>query len=62
MSTSYTDETVRAKLSALNDSQDSIVAVAQWIMFHRYEDPENLEKGEEYKTKRKYKQNINPVC
>ena len=37
MSTSYTDETVRAKLSALNDSQDSIVAVAQWIMFHRYE-------------------------
>ncbi|KAA8907351.1 RNA polymerase II-binding domain-containing protein [Sphaerosporella brunnea] len=32
---SYTDETVRSKLSALNDSQDAIVAVAQWIMFHR---------------------------
>lgn len=36
MAGSYNDETVRAKLSALNDSQDSIVAVAQWVMFHRY--------------------------
>ncbi|KAI5779690.1 RNA polymerase II-binding domain-containing protein [Geopyxis carbonaria] len=35
MSSSYSDETVRSKLSALNDTQDSIVAVAQWIMFHR---------------------------
>lgn len=35
MSSSYSDETVRTKLSALNDSQDAIVAVAQWIMFHR---------------------------
>ncbi|CCX15843.1 Similar to UPF0400 protein C337.03; acc. no. O74814 [Pyronema omphalodes CBS 100304] len=35
MAGSYNDETVRAKLSALNDSQDSIVAVAQWVMFHR---------------------------
>jgi hypothetical protein len=49
MAGSYNDETVRAKLSALNDSQDSIVAVAQWVMFHRYvhsEDPEDPEDPE----------------
>ena len=33
----YTDEGVKAKLSALNETQESIVTVAQWIMFHRYE-------------------------
>lgn len=32
---SYTDDGVKAKLSALNETQDSIVAVAQWVMFHR---------------------------
>lgn len=32
---SYTDEIVQAKLAALNETQDSIVTVAQWIMFHR---------------------------
>lgn len=32
---SYSDDAVRAKLSSLNETQDSIVAVAQWIMFHR---------------------------
>lgn len=32
---SYSDDAVRAKLSALNESQESIVTVAQWIMFHR---------------------------
>jgi regulator of Ty1 transposition protein 103 len=32
----YTDDSVKAKLSALNESQESIVTVAQWIMFHRY--------------------------
>lgn len=31
----YTDDAVKAKLSALNETQDSIVTVAQWIMFHR---------------------------
>lgn len=31
----YNDDAVRAKLSSLNESQDSIVTVAQWIMFHR---------------------------
>ena len=35
---SYTDDAVKAKLSALNETQDSIVTVAQWIMFHRYVD------------------------
>lgn len=33
---SYTDDSVKAKLSALNETQEGIVAVAQWIMFHRY--------------------------
>lgn len=31
----FTDEAVKQKLSALNESQDSIVTVAQWLMFHR---------------------------
>ena len=32
----YTDDAVKAKLSALNETQESIVTVAQWVMFHRY--------------------------
>ena len=32
----YADDAVRAKLSALNETQDSIVSVAQWIIFHRF--------------------------
>ena len=32
----YTDDGVKAKLSALNETQESIVTVAQWVMFHRY--------------------------
>ncbi|QDS69787.1 hypothetical protein FKW77_010366 [Venturia effusa] len=32
---SYTSDAVRAKLSALNETQEAIVTVAQWIMFHR---------------------------
>jgi len=44
---SYTDDAVKAKLSALNESQEAIVTVAQWIMFHRYAlGPENLSRGE----------------
>ena len=31
----YTDDAVKAKLSALNETQESIVTVAQWLMFHR---------------------------
>lgn len=31
----YTDDAVQAKLSALNETQESIVTVAQWVMFHR---------------------------
>ena len=31
----YTDDSVRAKLASLNETQDSVVSVAQWIMFHR---------------------------
>ncbi|KAF1988911.1 DUF618-domain-containing protein [Aulographum hederae CBS 113979] len=31
----YTQEAVKAKLSALNETQEGIVTVAQWIMFHR---------------------------
>ena len=32
----YTDDSVLAKLSSLNETQESIVTVAQWVMFHRY--------------------------
>jgi len=32
----YTDDAVRAKLSALNETQEGIVTVAQWVMFHRF--------------------------
>ncbi|KAF2104589.1 DUF618-domain-containing protein [Rhizodiscina lignyota] len=31
----YTDDAVKAKLSSLNETQEGIVTVAQWIMFHR---------------------------
>ncbi|KAI9799972.1 MAG: hypothetical protein M1825_004343 [Sarcosagium campestre] len=31
----YTDEHVLAKLSALNETQESVVTASQWIMFHR---------------------------
>lgn len=31
----YTDDAVLARLSALNDTHDSIATAAQWIMFHR---------------------------
>ncbi len=33
---SFTDEALKAKLSTLNETQDSIVSVSQWIMFHKY--------------------------
>ncbi|KAJ5155234.1 hypothetical protein N7492_008037 [Penicillium capsulatum] len=32
---SFSDDAVKAKLSALNETQESIVTVAQWVMFHR---------------------------
>ncbi|TDZ21449.1 UPF0400 protein [Colletotrichum orbiculare MAFF 240422] len=32
---SYNDDAVLAKLSALNESHDSIATAAQWIMFHK---------------------------
>ncbi|KAI9846404.1 MAG: hypothetical protein M1837_003995 [Sclerophora amabilis] len=31
----YTDDAVLAKMSALNETQESIVTVAQWVMFHK---------------------------
>ncbi|KAL9603504.1 MAG: hypothetical protein Q9219_001191 [cf. Caloplaca sp. 3 TL-2023] len=31
----YNDDAVKAKLSSLNETQESIVSVSQWIMFHR---------------------------
>ena len=31
----FNDDSVKAKLSALNESSDSIVSVGQWIMFYR---------------------------
>ncbi len=35
---SYADDVVKAKLSALNETQESIVTVSQWVIFHRYDD------------------------
>ncbi|KAK6358424.1 hypothetical protein TWF730_007758 [Orbilia blumenaviensis] len=32
---SLSDETVYAKLNALNETQEGIVSIAQWVMFHR---------------------------
>jgi regulator of Ty1 transposition protein 103 len=32
----YTDDAVKAKLSSLNDSHDSVVNVAQWLLFHKF--------------------------
>ncbi|KAJ2895201.1 UPF0400 protein [Zalerion maritima] len=32
---SYTDDAALARLSALNDTQDSIATAAQWFLFHR---------------------------
>ncbi|KKY29219.1 hypothetical protein UCRPC4_g00009 [Phaeomoniella chlamydospora] len=32
---SVTDDTLKAKFSTLNETQDSIVSVANWMMFHR---------------------------
>jgi regulator of Ty1 transposition protein 103 len=31
----YTDDGVKAMLSALNETQEGIVSCSQWIMFHR---------------------------
>jgi regulator of Ty1 transposition protein 103 len=31
----YTDDAVLSKLSALNETHESIATTAQWIMFHR---------------------------
>ncbi|KAJ5216974.1 hypothetical protein N7468_009982 [Penicillium chermesinum] len=31
----FTDDAVKAKLSALNETQESIVTVAQWVMFYK---------------------------
>ena len=39
---SFNDDTLKAKLSTLNETQDSIVTVSQWIMFHRSVVPGDL--------------------
>lgn len=31
----YSDDAIKAKLSSLNDAQDVIVNVAQWLLFNR---------------------------
>lgn len=35
---SFTDDALKAKLSALNETQEGIVTVSQWVIFHRYLD------------------------
>lgn len=32
----FSDDALRAKLATLNETQDSIVSVSQWITFHKY--------------------------
>jgi regulator of Ty1 transposition protein 103 len=32
----FSDDSVLARLSSLNESHDSIATAAQWIMFHRF--------------------------
>lgn len=32
----FTEDSLKAKLSSLNETQDSISSVGQWILFHRY--------------------------
>lgn len=44
----YSDDAVKAKLAALSETQDSIVTVAQWIMFHRYDDYVNMSRQHPY--------------
>ncbi|KAK3325300.1 RNA polymerase II-binding domain-containing protein [Apodospora peruviana] len=39
----YTDDAVLSKLSALNESHDSIATTAQWIMFHRRHAPTTVQ-------------------
>lgn len=36
---SVTDDALKAKFSTLNETQDSIVSVSNWMMFHRYATP-----------------------
>jgi hypothetical protein len=38
----YTDDAVKAKLSSLNDTHDSVVNVAQWLLFHKFVPPPAL--------------------
>ncbi|KAK4152939.1 RNA polymerase II-binding domain-containing protein [Chaetomidium leptoderma] len=38
----YTDDAVLSKLSALNESHESIATTAQWIMFHRRHAPQTV--------------------
>ncbi|ATY66597.1 DUF618 domain-containing [Cordyceps militaris] len=44
----YNDDAVLARLSALNESHDSIATAAQWIMFHKYAN--NAEANWQYGT------------
>jgi regulator of Ty1 transposition protein 103 len=31
----FTEDSLKAKLSSLNETQDAISTVGQWILFHR---------------------------
>lgn len=33
---SFSDDALMAKLSALNETQEGIVTVSQWVIFHKY--------------------------
>ncbi|KAI9672776.1 MAG: hypothetical protein M1831_000211 [Alyxoria varia] len=40
---SFSEDSVKAKLSALNETQESIVTTGQWIMFHRRYAPQTAQ-------------------
>lgn len=35
----FTEDSLKAKLSSLNETQEAISTVGQWILFHRYSLP-----------------------
>lgn len=45
---SYTTDAVTSKLSGLNDTQESITSISQWIMFHRRHAPQTVKTWLQY--------------
>jgi regulator of Ty1 transposition protein 103 len=41
----FTEDSLKAKLSSLNETQEAISTVGQWILFHRYSFPSIAQTG-----------------